>query len=206
MVERSGSSVNEKANGIPTSLISRLMARYAEPHRRYHTWSHVATVFDASERISDDRSREIALAILFHDAVYDPKSHDNEEKSAELLLSEGRLVDEDEVVLKKARAMVLATKHFEREPESEQACIMVDADLSILGADDVTFDAYEDAIRQEYAFATDAQFATGRALVCQIFLDQPHIFHTPAARELWEKKAKDNLARSLARWKKGART
>jgi predicted metal-dependent HD superfamily phosphohydrolase len=193
-------------DGISTNLISRLMTRYAEPHRRYHTWSHIAAVFDASEQISDDRSREVALAILFHDAVYDPRAGDNEEKSAELLLSEGLLAGEDKATLEKARVMVLATKHFEREPEGEQASIVVDADLSILGTDEATFDAYEDAIRQEYAFATDAQFASGRALVCQIFLDQPHIFHTLAARGLWEKKAKDNLARSLARWKKGART
>jgi hypothetical protein len=27
---------------IPTSMIARLIPRYAEPHRRYHTWSHIA--------------------------------------------------------------------------------------------------------------------------------------------------------------------
>jgi len=184
---------------IPTQMISRLIPRYAEPHRRYHTWSHIGACFDAIERISDDRSQEVALALFYHDAIYEPLSKDNEERSAALLVAEGERVVLDPIVLRKAYAMILATKH-DADPETEQACIVVDADLSILGAEDVIFDRYEDAIRQEYALVPDAAFAAGRVKVMQQFFRRDEIFVTEKARDLWEGKARANIGRSLRRW------
>ncbi len=184
---------------IPTSMISRLIPRYAEPHRRYHTWSHIGACFDAIERISDDRSQEVALALLYHDAIYEPLGKDNEERSAALLMAEGERVVVDPIVLRKAYAMILATKH-DADPETEQACAVVDADLSILGAEDAVFDRYEDAIREEYGSVPDAAFAAGRARVMQAFLGREHIFATKGARDLWEEKARANIGRSLRRW------
>src|SRR5271166_1106216 len=98
----------QSMSDIPTSMISRLIPRYAEPHRRYHTWSHIGACFDAIEKISSDRSQEVALALFYHDAVYEPLSKDNEEQSAALLMSEGERAGVDATVLKKAYAMILA--------------------------------------------------------------------------------------------------
>lgn len=185
---------------IPTAMISRLIPRYAEPHRRYHTWSHIGACFDAIERIVGDRSQEVALALLYHDAVYDPlaRAGDNEERSAALLMDEGKRTGVDVEILKKACTMILATKH-DAVPETEQACAVVDADLSILGADEETFDRYDEAIREEYAVVPDAAFATGRAEVMRRFLGREHIFATKAARDLWEAQARKNIARCLGR-------
>jgi len=184
---------------IPTSMISRLIPRYAEPHRRYHTWSHIGACFDAIEKISSDRSQEVALALFYHDAVYEPLSKDNEARSAALLMDEGQRAGVDAAVLKKAYAMILATKH-DAMPETEQACIVVDADLSILGAEDAIFDRYEDAIREEFGSVPDAAFAAGRLKVMQQFLQREEIFATERARDLWEARARKNLGRSLQRW------
>ena len=195
---------------IPMSLISRLIPRYAEPHRRYHTWHHIAEVFDASERISNDKSLELTLAILFHDAVYAPLSKTNEEDSARLLQDEGKRAGIGEDVLLDASWLVLQTKHlataFFTETASSlsrrpRADVLLDSDLSILGSDPKTFDLYEDAIRQEYSMVPDAQFASGRATIMKNFLESPMIFMTDRGRELWEKQARENLKRSLERWK-----
>ncbi len=185
---------------IPTQMISRLIPRYAEPHRKYHTWSHIGACFAALERISGDRSLEVALAIFYHDAIYEPLSKDNEARSAALLMSEGERAEVDVSTLKKAYTMILATRH-DAVPETEQACAVVDADLSILGMDDATFDRYEDAIREEYKVVPDAAFAAGRVKVMDGFLRREHVFATAAARDLWERKARENIGRSLRRWK-----
>ena len=69
--------------------------------------------------------------------------------------------------------------------------------LPILGADVATFDAYERAVREEYAFVDDAAFAKGRARVLRSFLDRDAIYGTTGGRALWEAAARANLERSL---------
>ena len=177
-------------HAIPEAVRASLVPRYGEPHRRYHTWSHVLACLDARERIAPNAPIEVDVALWFHDAVYDPKAHDNEDKSAQLML------DEMGDAAKPAVPLVLATKHA-AIPDSEEARIVVDADLSILGADVETFDAYEIAVRQEYAFVPDDAFRVGRAHVLRSFLDRATIFSTAAGRELWEANARTNMARSL---------
>ncbi len=178
-------------HAIPDAVRARLVARYGEPHRHYHTWSHVLACLDARERIAPFAPIEVDVALWFHDVIYDPRAHDNEERSAALMLEE--LGDS----AKPAVPLVLATKHS-AVPDTEEARIVVDADLSILGADVETFDTYEQAVRQEYAFVPDDAFRAGRAHVLRSFLDRPTIFSTPAGRDLWEGHARENLTRSLA--------
>jgi predicted metal-dependent HD superfamily phosphohydrolase len=181
---------------LPSAIIERLRTRYAEPHRRYHTWAHVEACLAARERIAPNASPEVDLALLFHDAIYDPRAHDNEERSAALMLEECKGLDE--ALVQRTVPLVLATKHA-ATPETEGARIVVDADLSILGADPATFDAYEREVRAEYAFVDDAAFAAGRARVLRAFLDRDAIYSTTAARALWEAAARANLERSLGR-------
>lgn len=199
---------------VPTSLIVHLVPRYQEPHRCYHTWSHIVSCFGALELITSFSSLEVTLALLYHDAVYEPLAENNEERSASLLLAEGRRAGIDEEVLQNAFFMILMTKHdakrFPKMPPSkmtpsyfEQACIVVDADLSILGADASYFDRYEDNIRQEYSMVPNIAFAAGRTKVMQSFLDRKTpIFETPRSRELWEAQARKNLERSVKRWRR----
>lgn len=183
----------------PAGLLTRLEARYGEPHRRYHVWGHVLACFAARDLIAE-ASPATDLALLFHDAIYDPLAHDNEERSAELLAEEGRYANLDERWLAHGCELVLATKH-DRPATSDDAGIVVDADLSILGADVATFDAYETAVRAEYAFVDDAAFSAGRSRIVAALLARPFLFATPRARALWEVRARENLARSHARWK-----
>jgi predicted metal-dependent HD superfamily phosphohydrolase len=181
-------------HAIPDAVRARLVALYGEPHRHYHTWSHVIACLDARERIAPAAPLEVDVALWFHDAIYDPRAHDNEEKSAALML------DEIGDSAKAAVPLVLATKHA-AVPETEEARIVVDADLSILGADVETFDTYERAVREEYSFVPDDAFRAGRAHVLKSFLDRATIFSTPVARDLWEARARENMARSLSRLK-----
>jgi predicted metal-dependent HD superfamily phosphohydrolase len=183
-------------------MIERLKARYAEPHRRYHTWSHVLACLDARRRITGAELPEVDLALLFHDAIYQPLAPDNEERSAELLVEEGRRAWMHEHLLQRARGLVLATKHGD-EPggarDSEEACVVVDADLSILGAPDEVFDEYERLVREEYAAVDDGVYAKGRASVLRGLLERPSIYATRRAQLLWERSARANVERSLRR-------
>jgi len=181
----------------PNDLVERARARYAEPHRRYHTFSHVVACREARDAITKATLPEVDLALLFHDAIYDPLRADNEARSAELLVEEGRRAWMHEALLQRAAALVLATR-LDAEPESEEACVVRDADLSILGAAPDVFDAYERDVRAEYAFADDATFALGRAAILEGILSRGEIYETKRGRALWEPRARANLERSLA--------
>src|ERR1044071_4041087 len=73
---------------LPPEVVRDLARRYAEPHRAYHTAEHIAEVlrwFDwAAERTGWHDPVDVYLAIVFHDAIYDPLAVDNEARSAAL--------------------------------------------------------------------------------------------------------------------------
>ncbi|MFE3454781.1 hypothetical protein ACFXJ8_38250 [Nonomuraea sp. NPDC059194] len=68
---------------------AELVARWAEPHRRYHTLDHLRAVLDAIDRLAPvaDDPDAVRLAAWFHDAVYDGKAGSDEERSAQLAQS-----------------------------------------------------------------------------------------------------------------------
>jgi hypothetical protein len=63
-----------------------LLGRYAEPWRAHHTIAHIESSLDELDaaRSACCDPDAIEAAIWYHDAVYDPKAHDNEIQSARL--------------------------------------------------------------------------------------------------------------------------
>ena len=114
----------------PASLLERVRVRYGEPHRHYHTWAHVLACLDARRRITDAALPEVDMALLFHDAIYEPLATDNEARSGSLLLEEGRRAWMRDDLLRRAQVLVEATRHDNAcAVDSEEACIALDADL-----------------------------------------------------------------------------
>jgi predicted metal-dependent HD superfamily phosphohydrolase len=102
-------------------------------------------------------------------------------------------------LLQRAQVLVEATRH--EHPcavDSEEACIVLDADLSILGAEGPAFAAYERQVRREFATIDGAAYRTGRAKVLRAFLSRPTIYATRRGQRLWEGTARRNLEMSLA--------
>jgi predicted metal-dependent HD superfamily phosphohydrolase len=179
------------------ALFNRIIAAYSEKQRHYHTLQHLR---ECLERLDEVRSRaerpaEIELALWFHDAVYDVRGTDNEERSADWAVS----CIADPRVADRVHAMIMATKHA-AEPTGHDTQLLVDADLAILGANAERFDEYDDQIRREYLHVPLAQFAGRRCRILGGFLKRPAIYSTPLFRERFESQARENLSRAIARW------
>jgi predicted metal-dependent HD superfamily phosphohydrolase len=58
------------------SLFDELCARYAEPHRAYHTMRHLDECFSLLDGAQTRPARpgHLEIALWFHDAVYDTRA------------------------------------------------------------------------------------------------------------------------------------
>ena len=188
--------------------VDALLGRYREPHRAYHTATHimmvVRDVHEISTTFSAEPSPELVAAVLYHDAIYDPRSSDNEARSASLAASVLADVGWSTERCEAVTALILATaahvgaaaSQRSGEPASEIA-VLVDADLAILGAEPSRYQAYVNGVRSEYAFVDDDGWRTGRAAVLQRFLDADRLFCTEHMARL-EHRARANLEAELA--------
>jgi predicted metal-dependent HD superfamily phosphohydrolase len=182
------------------ACFERLTAAYSEPHRRYHNLRHIAECQQEFEtvraRVSSPES--IELAIWFHDAVYDTKAGDNEERSAkwaaDFLVSGGATSSLAEQVSN----LVLATKKHEVHLD-RGAPVLVDVDLSILGQSEKRFWEYETQIRAEYSWVDATTFAEKRAEILETFLKRERIYATDWFFERYESQARKNLQASIDR-------
>jgi predicted metal-dependent HD superfamily phosphohydrolase len=173
-----------------------LLARYAEPSRHYHNAAHIAAVFAELDASGAPVTGTLAAAVLYHDAVYDPARGDNEERSADLAAEVLSSLRATGTAARDVRRLILVTKAH--QPTNDEERLLVDADLSILGQDAPTFDAYERAIRQEYAHVPDPAFLAGRSAVLRKLLARKPLFSTPHFVARYDAAARVNLARSLA--------
>jgi predicted metal-dependent HD superfamily phosphohydrolase len=182
-----------------------LDARYREPHRFYHTWQHILTCLqelDRTRRLCAD-AVAVELSLWYHDAVYDPRAKDNEQRSASLARKAALGMGLGKEVASKAQSLVLATAHTGEAAFAESADgdtrIVMDIDLAILGAAPRRFAAYEAAIRREYRSLAEAEYQEGRTLLLRSFLARPRIYLTEPFRERLESRARDNIASSISR-------
>lgn len=176
-----------------------LLARYAEPHRAYHTEQHLEECFAhwGAVRGSAQRPGEVELALWFHDAVYDSRREDNEGKSAELAREAIRRAGLDTAVADRVEALILATRHASPPPGGDAAAL-VDVDLAILGASAERFDEYERQVRTEYAWVPAPLFRWKRRTLLQELLERPRLFSTAHFQQVAEEPARANLRRSIA--------
>jgi predicted metal-dependent HD superfamily phosphohydrolase len=189
---------------VPREVMDDLKARYAEPQRSYHVWHHIEALLRWAEDLQPTLVDvdAVILAILFHDAVYDPMRSDNESESARLL-ERASLDAFSDVSRARAVRMVEATARHEvpidvAPSDRDDLVRFLDMDLSILGASEAVFDRYEAAVREEYAFVPEPLFRAGRRKILQGFLEPPALYFSDWGRDRFEVAARANLARSIA--------
>jgi len=182
------------------SIFDRLIACYAEPHRRYHTVRHLDECFAKFQelRTEADHPQEIELALWFHDAVYDTRRQDNEARSADWARATVRAANLPAVVGERVHELVMTTRHDATPGETDQKAL-VDVDLSILGENPERFDEYESQIREEYSWVPTIVFRSKRRKILKGFLARASIFNTRKFVEAYEARARTNPVRAIKR-------
>ncbi|MET7859204.1 hypothetical protein ABZS81_18640 [Streptomyces sp. NPDC005318] len=183
----------------PLPYADNLLARWAEPQRRYHTTAHLTAVLDRIDTLAGHAADPdaVRLAAWFHDAVYRPDRSENEERSA--ALAERALPEAGvpgDTTAEVVRLVRLTVTHDPADGDTNGE-VLCDADLAILAAAPKEYAAYAAQVRDEYGFVPDDAFRDGRAAVLRQLLGLPRLFRTPHGIAEWEPRARQNLLTEL---------
>jgi predicted metal-dependent HD superfamily phosphohydrolase len=195
-------------DALPEAAQSRLVDRrklgyhltrwYAPTaRRRYHTLTHVRRslfCLIAAPRHCDQA--HLAVAILFHDAVYHPGAPNNEEQSCGLA-REYVPVHFPGLSVERIERYIMTTKDGAM-PATDDERRMVDIDYSILGVSRSAYTDYARAVRAEYEPVVGVEgYRRGRSrwlTQAQERAEAHTLFHLQEYRDGFEDQARENLA------------
>ena len=186
---------------ISGAVRDELIARYSEPHRRYHTMVHIEDCLAqvaASTDMDENQRALMDAAIWFHDAIYDATRNDNEAESAKLAADRLAAEGAPQAFIDEVVRLILLTSGHSVEAGDVIGARLVSIDLSILGAEADRYDAYAAAIRFEYGHVPEPLYRAGRAAILGRFLEGGRLFADPVWAKRFESQARANLAREIA--------
>jgi predicted metal-dependent HD superfamily phosphohydrolase len=165
---------------------------YEEPHRFYHNKNHITDCWAYIR--GSTFNREMKLAFMFHDVVYNPLKKDNEEQSVNLF----KIFAEEshqEIDVDRIEYFIMGTKHnktsYELARNDPQLGFFLDVDLSVLGSPKDIYYEYSQGIRYEYCILEE-EYNVGRYNFLASLLKLDKIFHTKEF-ERFESRARKNI-------------
>ena len=179
------------------AVYEEIARRYAEPHRRYHTGSHIEFCLRQFDRASGhmDNADAVELALWFHDLIYDTDAADNELKSAQRFLETGEdQLDSD--LCRVVYDLILVTIHSTLPARPDEKYV-VDIDLSSFGLPWPEFKRDSVSVREEFAHVPDAEFFPKQIRFLNALLARPSFYFTAFFRERQEKTAQENIRRYI---------
>ena len=176
-----------------------LVARYGGNGRFYHNLAHIEAVLNHIQPCLSQATNPVALQIgaWFHDVIYDATRHDNEAQSAVYAREFTAKLGFSEDEISEVERLIMLTAGHEPSSCDTDGQILIDADLAILATEPAQYDAYAQAIRQEYAHVPDEAYRVGRGQVLKRLGERPFLYHLPE-HQSWEAIARANLARELS--------
>lgn len=180
------------------NVFEQLRRAYGERHRAYHTARHIDDCLDKldASRAIARQPAEVELALWFHDAVYKPYRHDNEARSAAWARAFLRRAGAEEDRLCRVGDMILATAAHDTDAGADVS-LMMDIDLSVLGADPADFQAFERGVRYEYRRVPLFLYRRKRIELLAGFLARPRLYRTNCYYDRYESQARHNLGDAL---------
>lgn len=185
-------AIGRRWNVSIVSAWKLIESSYTNTARAYHTIPHIVSCIEyyrdyLREKAGRHYDPRVEIALWCHDLVYDARSKQNEEDSADIVFS---WCEDTDVCW-----AILDTKtHRNSSPIGRLVC---DCDLASLGASWEKFEYDTRMIRMEYGFVPDDVFRAKRAEVLWGFVAREPLYQTSAFRQRFEKQAKENLRRAV---------
>ena len=181
---------------------AELEAAYQTPPRAYHNIQHVHEVTahyqNVAASVGWQNPKEVYLAVLYHDAIYQAGRKDNEIRSAELAAASAKkYLSNESIDTSKLTYLIELTArhgHLHSDNLDQDAKHFLDCDMAILGSDVAQFHAYDIAIASEYRGKLPGwMFQFYRRKFLKALLDSPRIYLSNFFFESHEAKARANI-------------
>ena len=201
-----------------TGAWEALDAGYTERHRAYHSWQHVAGLFEKLGEFSDLSTRAdiIAMSAFWHDVVYRTQNHDgtprpdyeNVRDCAELFRKYTLLNQPDAAAV---YDLIMATaNHLQARADTQHYAgfagdldLFLDLDLSSLASPWEQFVEHFNAIRYEFSWVPELGFYSKQIQILENFAkDDVQLYRRAETREKWRDTARANLMRCITELKK----
>lgn len=172
---------------------------YTARGRHYHNLQHLTELLAlaGTYRTQLQHPDLVKFAIFYHDIVYNPLKSDNEAQSAALAEQRLQQLGMDHQKCRQVSAMILATKGHAPSGANDTD-LLLDFDLSILGAEWEKYYQYTQQIRREYRLIPFFLYRKGRRKVVNQFLCQSSIYKSVQFHQQLERAARINLQKELA--------
>ena len=191
--------------------LSAVEAAYASPPRAYHDFMHVREVLhhyaDVAVGPGWTQPVEVYLAVLYHDAIYQPGRKDNEALSARFAMEQAAqwLPEHGIDLLRVAELINLTARHGQFSPAdfgedgfALDARHFLDCDMAILGAEPRAFDAYDRGIAEEYrGHIPGFLFRLNRKRFLKGLLARERIYLSDWFHQRYDAQARANLRRAI---------
>ena len=191
--------------------LSAVEAAYASPPRAYHDFMHVREVLhhyaDVAVGPGWTQPVEVYLAVLYHDAIYQPGRKDNEALSARFAMEQAAqwLPEHGIDLLRVAELINLTARHGQFSPAdfgedgfALDARHFLDCDMAILGAEPRAFDAYDRGIAEEYrGHIPGFLFRLNRKRFLKGLLARERIYLSDWFHQRHDAQARANLRRAI---------
>ena len=176
-----------------------LVNHYNEDGRHYHSLKHVGTLLEIADGLQDLTQDfvTVELAIWFHDVIYDSHRSDNEVRSAEYAQEILGHIGLSPDTVERVVDLIMATTNHQPGGDVDTQ-IIVDVDLSPLGADEAIYERDAKDIRKEYHWIPEAEYRATRARNLGAFLERDRLFYIDVLYEEREEQARRNISREIA--------
>lgn len=141
LTQQDGVKLLEHYGVVPADaapVFELFIVAYSAQDRFYHNPEHLSELFQVASvhAGNTDDAEVVPLAIWFHDAVYEPRPHDNEMRSAELVVDLPDPIGVPASVTEKVVRLIRPPSHhrLSDQPADQDTVTLLDVDLAILGA------------------------------------------------------------------------
>lgn len=170
---------------------------YIDKGRTYHSIVHIGKMMEDLVEVfpGEADNFDLKMAILYHDAVYEPGASDNEFRSAVAFETDmrARFVNLKEDPIREVQRLIMLTKNHITTPDDRVGSVLIDLDLAGLGKSRERYIKNSKLVKAEFPI-TDEMWKIGRIKFIDTFLSRETIYQTPEGRLYWEVTARDNLA------------
>jgi predicted metal-dependent HD superfamily phosphohydrolase len=195
-----------------------LDAGYAEKHRAYHTWDHVAGLLEKLSEFSDlsTRSDIIAVSVFWHEVVYKTQNQDGSPRPDYENVRDSCELFRQYTLLSKPDAdavydLIMATaNHLHARAEKQYYVgfsgdldLFLDLDLSSLASPWEEFAEDFARIRTEFSWASEVVFCSIQLQILENFAKADvRLYRRAETSKKWRDAARTNLKRCVAELQK----